>query len=198
MIISPLYLFQESLFEPDFCDRIIAAGQALTLERNPTVGRGDVLRVDPAMRDGQFAFFPGREEYLWLHDAIAECIREANGNFWKFKLKGIETIQYSEYGMGHHYDWHADMATDPYKEGLYAGLTRKISVTVNLSDPSDYDGGEFEFLDTGPKNRVVKESAARKRGTVIVFPSFVYHRVTPVTRGVRKSLVAWCLGPPLE
>jgi len=96
-------------------------------------------------------------------------------------------IQFTEYHAteGGKYDWHHDV--DWNRDD---GLDRKLSLTVQLSDPSDYDGGSFEFneVEQLPEN-------SKELGTVVVFPSYLAHRVTPVTRGVRRSLVAWLEGP---
>lgn len=96
-------------------------------------------------------------------------------------------IQYTEYhaSEGGKYDWHHDVDWNNNN-----GTDRKLSLTVQLSDPNDYDGGNFEFAEVEQL-----PDSSRKQGTVVVFPSYLAHRVTPVTRGVRRSLVAWFSGP---
>jgi PKHD-type hydroxylase len=96
-------------------------------------------------------------------------------------------IQYTEYhaNEGGKYDWHHDVLWTRND-----GMDRKLSLTVQLSDPSDYDGGDFEFSEVEPL-----PSWSKQQGTVMVFPSYLLHRVKPVTRGVRRSLVAWFEGP---
>ena len=96
-------------------------------------------------------------------------------------------IQFTEYHAteGGKYDWHHDVDWNNN-----SGNDRKLSLTVQLSDPADYDGGDFEFSEV----EALPETAKYK-GTVMVFPSYLAHRVTPVTRGVRRSLVAWFSGP---
>ncbi len=96
-------------------------------------------------------------------------------------------IQYTEYHGSEEgrYDWHHDIDWNWDGEG-----DRKLSVTIQLSDPNDYEGGHFEF---GEVEQPLPES--RDKGTVLVFPSYLQHRVAPVTSGVRKSLVAWFHGP---
>jgi PKHD-type hydroxylase len=95
-----------------------------------------------------------------------------------------EAIQYTEYyDNGGHYDWHIDMSAG------YPLNQRKISMTVQLSDESEYDGGNFEIM----RGREV-EQLPKGKGNVVIFPSYLLHRITPVTRGVRKSLVLWLGG----
>lgn len=96
-------------------------------------------------------------------------------------------IQFTEYHAteGGKYDWHHDVDWNNID-----GTDRKLSLTVQLSDPADYDGGDFEF---GEVEQV--PSFAKSKGSVLIFPSYLSHRVTPVTRGVRRSLVAWFSGP---
>ena len=96
-------------------------------------------------------------------------------------------IQYTEYHAteGGKYDWHHDV--DWNNSG---GTDRKLSLTVQLSDPSDYDGGYFEFLEVEQP-----PASSKTKGAVLAFPSYLAHRVAPVTRGVRRSLVAWFHGP---
>ena len=122
----------------------------------------------------------------WIRDALFEFIKTANKNAFNVDVENFADLQYTEYhaSEGGHYGWHEDVfwgEEDPHD--------RKLSVTVQLSDKSDYDGGDFEFQD------VETPEDSKKKGTVLVFPSYHKHRVAPVTIGVRKSLVAWFQGP---
>ena len=108
-----------------------------------------------------------------------------NTQFYRFALTGLENLQYTVYDgkEGGHYDWHIDYGRNSHKP-------RKISLSVQLSDPSHYEDCDLQFqIGSGVT------TAPRTRGTVIAFPSFFLHRVTPVTAGVRKSLVLWATGP---
>lgn len=113
--------------------------------------------------------------------------KAANRNSFGFDIVGPVDAQLTEYhaSQSGKYDWHEDVAWgDPAPHG------RKLSFVAQLSDPSEYEGGDFEFFrhaSPGPE--------FKKRGAVLVFPSFLHHRVTPVTAGVRRSLVSWIEGP---
>ena len=102
-------------------------------------------------------------------------------------LAGFESFQFAEYNPGDHYSWHSDWFLE--SKGNYQ---RKLSLTMQLTDPSQYDGGDFQFheLDDGPDGRLL-----RKQGTILIFPSYLVHRIRPITRGCRHSLVAWYEGP---
>ena len=102
-------------------------------------------------------------------------------------------------------DWHCDSWNKPYEKGNTKGKIRKLSMTCQLTDGSEYDGGELEFdfrqyeppmRDESIHLKQAKEILAK--GSIIVFPSFVWHRVKPVTKGVRYSLVMWNLGYPFK
>ena len=109
---------------------------------------------------------------------------ELNANIWKFELAGfVEEFQYSEYGPEGHYTWHIDLGKGP-------SSTRRLSFSVQLSDPDEYEGGELE-LHCGGERPI---AAPRTFGTAIVFPSFLLHRVAPVRQGLRRSLVGWASG----
>ena len=97
----------------------------------------------------------------------------------------MHEYQYTEYSVGGKYDWHHDVDWQSERN-----MDRKLSVTVQLSDATDYDGGFFEFDEVSPV-----PLSSREKGSILVFPSILGHRVTPVTRGKRKSLVAWYYGP---
>jgi len=134
-----------------------------------------------------------RSKVKWLSDhadikqKLWEYVGQAANSFEILTSQAAE-VQYTEYHAsdGGKYDWHHDVDWNSGDIG-----DRKLSVVVQLSDPSEYEGGYFEFQDVeNPKEEM------RDKGTILVFPSLLLHRVTPVTSGVRKSLVAWFEGPP--
>jgi PKHD-type hydroxylase len=100
---------------------------------------------------------------------------------WDFDVKYPQKVQVGRYGIGGHYDWHLDI--QPPVEGFQ----RKLSCSILLNDPSEYEGGDLEF-------RQGTKMPPKVRGTVIVFPSMLEHRVTPITSGTRYSAVCWAIG----
>lgn len=125
------------------------------------------------------------DEYsAWLYDKMIDLAMKANNELWDFNLHSVlDSIQYTEYyNDGGHYDWHVDVGPGSINH-------RKISITIQLSDPEDYEGGDFELW-TGGEFKTLPKS----KGDVILFPSFLLHRVTPITKGTRKSLVLWIGG----
>lgn len=128
----------------------------------------------------------------WLYDMCWDYINTANTNSnWNFNVDACEPIQITRYKTNGHYDFHFDgngfTAYNMPNNKFLHRKTRKLSMTIVLNE--DYEGGEFEFFD---EKRLIKE----KTGTVIVFPSYIVHKVRPVTKGIRYSLVAWFCGEP--
>ena len=142
----------------------------------------------------------------WIYNQIQPYIHQANKSAgWNFKWDHSESCQFTKYKKGQYYDWHCDSVDQPYqkqKEDPINGKIRKLSVTVTLSDPKDYKGGELEFdfrnLDPDKKRNIHKCKEILPKGSVVVFPSFVWHRVCPVKSGERNSLVIWNLGYPFQ
>jgi len=140
----------------------------------------------------------------WLYKNIHPFIHFANeAAGWNFQWDFTEEIQFTKYKLNQHYSWHCDSWEKPYntpKNQNYQGKIRKLSVIVSLSDPKDYTGGklEFQFRNQNDPTKTVECKEVRERGTIIVFPSFVWHRVTPVRKGTRYSLVMWNLGYPFK
>jgi PKHD-type hydroxylase len=138
----------------------------------------------------------------WIYNSITPLVKEANIQAgWNFEWNASESCQWTKYAETQHYTWHQDSWNKAYNRPGAAdhGLIRKLSVTVSLADGNSYEGGDLEFDlrnngDSSPN--VITSESARKKGSVIVFPSFVWHRVAPVTKGVRYSLVIWNLGRP--
>jgi PKHD-type hydroxylase len=133
-----------------------------------------------------------KTEICWVNTdtdlaaALFFYMAEANKNAgWNFDLSGIERVQLGKYDKEGHYNWHKDI--DPPDEH---GFQRKLSVSLILSDPQDYEGGELEFSE----DRSNSVKAPSKQGSIIVFPSFIQHRVAPVVSGTRYSAVGWMRG----
>jgi len=176
------------------------------------------------IRDSEVAWLSEK----WLYDLIIKEVHNSNKNAgWNYDIDYFEQIQFTKYeAPGGFYGWHRDGSSDwhaiykryipgitlsPFKKdgSLRQGLTRdsnmvgkirKLSVTINLSEASDYDGGllKFDFGSHATGNQFHTCEEITPRGSMIVFPSFTPHCVTPVTRGTRYSLVMWCLGRPFR
>ena len=138
-------------------------------------------------RNSMIKWVPLNEEFKWIYDKIGNLAQIANEEMFHFNIYNMpEQIQYTEYygtNKGH-YDWHMDIGTYEYMK------FRKISVTVQLSDPDEYEGGDLQIWTGGQ----YPMTAPRGKGNVVIFPSFMMHRVTPVTSGTRKSFVLWLGG----
>lgn len=141
-----------------------------------------------------------------IYDMITPYIYQANRDAgWNFDVDWFESAQITEYKPGEHYNWHQDCSSEPYdrKENPnFHNKIRKISVTVSLSNGEDYTGGDLEFgINPNPRRNeweILTEKRARTKGSIIVFPSHIWHRVTPVETGIRNSLVIWSLGYPFK
>jgi PKHD-type hydroxylase len=166
-------------FSDEELARIIADGITLPLAK----GHVTVPERAPGARDSTIALFPPEPRYAWMAERLAQVVNQMNRQHWGFDIAGSERMQFSAYGQGEHYGWHMDLGA----QGHFS--RRKISVSVLLNDPSEYDGGDFE-ISIGAHNKI----CSRAKGGVILFPSYALHRVTPITRGTRYSLVAWIVG----
>ena len=113
---------------------------------------------------------------------------------WNFDIKGIEPIQFGIYSEGGKYDWHKDQGS----KLLQGGSVRKISMTLFMNNPDEYEGGELDLELFHPEKKTRYETFKLKKGSAIFFQSDVWHRVRPVISGVRKSLVAWYSGPKFK
>lgn len=178
-------------FSQDEIQRLVSYGNLL-IEREgglATVGAGG---VDPNWRSSKVAWINCNQETVWLYDKLSYIARQINGHYFNFDLYGFsEDFQYTVYqsseDKGDFYEWHLDKG---YRDGA---APRKLSMVVNLSDPSEYEGGDLQFhADRGI------ETADKTQGKVHCFPSYILHRVTPVTRGTRRTLVVWIAGPKFK
>ena len=136
-----------------------------------TIRKSSVLPISP------------HSEHNWIFQRLTDLAHKCNQHSYHFDLMGFyEPLQLAEYQEGDFFDWHLDF-------GIGSTSTRKLSITVQLSDPTTYDGGRLQF-------RINDKTidASDKPGTAIIFPSFIMHRVSPITRGKRRSLVGWVTG----
>lgn len=155
--------------------------------KNPTIEAG-VLKgkdtvLDSKIRITNVNFYQRSQNTNWIFDRLDWVIREINNRYYHFDITSFGNFQYCEYygNNGGKYDWHTDSSF-----GNPSDDTRKLSLSLLLND--EFEGGDFELNWAGNKVDL-------KKGQLIVFPSVLMHRVKPVMKGVRKSLVVWMMGP---
>lgn len=160
-----------------------------SISENYTVEEGTTGKaLHPNYRNSKIRWLPKDNKTEWLYKKLGALAKQANNDYWGFDIVGFgEYLQYGEYNsnVSGHYDWHLDLGQH--------SCWRKISMSVQLSDPDTYKGGDLQLY---TKKDII--SVPRKKGTILFFPSYLLHRVTPVTEGVRYSLVTWITGPPLR
>jgi len=209
MNLSNYYWAFKSAIPPRICDNIIRYGLSKQEKMAVTGGIGDKKLNKEEIRDLKRKRF---SDIVWLNDPwiykeIYPYIYTANKNAgWNYQYDVSEAAQFTKYKLNQHYDWHCDSWDKPYeKEGPEKGKIRKISMTLQLTDGSEYEGGEleFDFRNYDPHMRdaskhVITVKEILPKGSIVVFPSFLWHRVQPITKGVRYSLVLWTLGYPYK
>jgi PKHD-type hydroxylase len=139
------------------------------------------------IRKGSIHWIPANEEYAWLYRNLTDIILAANEKYFKFDLVHLDMLQYSVYNKGDRYVKHLDSHMNGAAPGKYS---RKLSFSLQLSDPSEYEGGELSLL-----YQEEPFYASKEKGTITFFPSYTLHEVLPVTKGTRKALVGWVSGP---
>ena len=177
------WAYIEKFLTEEECKRIINYGNNLKIEEGQ-VGENNFLRLDSSIRKSKIAFLNSSDSELeWIYRKITDAINYVNLNFYEFNLDYIETLQFSTYtNINDYYGPHIDTMFNNIHH-------RKLSFSIQLSDPSDYAGGELK-IGLGEKN-----ASKNGQGDIIFFPSFMVHEVTPVEYGQRYSLVGWVCGP---
>ena len=203
MFFKDYYWYFESALPHNICDQIIERGKQEQLSKAliGNITKGNIknnLKKLNKTRNSNVAFINDQ----WIYNEILPFVNEANKKSgWNFELDWAESCQFTVYKKNQFYDWHCDSFRDPYgkdRDKNHIGKIRKLSVTVSLNDSKEYKGGTLEFQprdDTDP-NITVQCNEILEKGSIVVFPSYVWHRVTPVTEGTRYSLVIWNLGKP--
>ncbi len=207
MNLQNYYWYYRKAVPDHICDAIVKYGLQIKEQMAVTGGFGnnklnrDQIKDLKKKRDSNIVWINEN----WVYKEIHPFIRQANINAgWNFLWDWSESCQFTKYDKGQYYDWHCDSWERPYNQPntISHGRMRKLSVTLSLSDEKDYSGGELEFdfrnLDPNGKRNTAICKEITPKGSLVVFPSFVWHRVKPVKKGSRYSLVIWNLGWPFK
>jgi len=199
MILNNYWWTFKGALSKRICNDILEYGKSLKDEKAKTWGyRGK--EITPSIekqldktRNSNVVWMDSR----WIYREIQPYVEIANKNAgWNYHWDWSESCQFTKYegSKKQHYDWH----TDAGKELTSNGKIRKLSMIIALVDGNEYEGGDFEINLNNPErdDNIVFIEDAKVKGTIVVFPSFVWHRVTPVTSGTRYSLVNWHQGRP--
>lgn len=183
-LVQNIYWFWEGILSKEFCHS--ALEQVDWASSNAGVVNVNQLVVDPKIRRTDVIWQSSMQPLGCIAKAYIDTANQIAG--WNYILSSQEQTQIGRYKSSDegHYDWHIDAG--PPKEGIQ----RKLSISILLSDPSDFEGGELQFK--GVEDRKI----LTKQGSIVVFPSFIEHKVTPVTKGVRYSAVTWASGPSFK
>ena len=174
------------IFTPEQCQMIIEAGHKQPRE-DGQVGGGKGGTVDTKTRLSHISWIPFNV-LPEMYKTLEKVMKQTNGNHFGFEgMQITEPAQFTEYSNGGFYDWHIDSDVECSKEPP----VRKISMTLLLSRDDEFEGGGLELMSEG-------KFARPKQGHAIFFASFIRHRVVPVTKGVRRSLVMWFGGTPFK
>ena len=177
----------ESIFTPKQCQMVIDKGMSLKKETAGVGMNRPGGGIDPKKRITTISWIPFTGMPEMYKDIEATMLKANNNHFGFDGMRLTEPGQFTHYLTGGFYDWHMDNDV----MGKHQPPVRKISMTLLLSDPATFEGGELEFMSKG-------KTAKLKQGQAIFFASWLQHRVKPVTKGERKSLVMWFGGPSFK
>lgn len=180
---QPFFLWKKAM-PNEMIEKIHAAAAVLPVG-DATVGTYENRKTDDKIRISNLSWIHYNEQHKEIFDFMQAKIDSINYWHFGFKLTGMEGFQYTRYAPGGHYKYHNDVIAKKEDE------QRKLSVVVSLTDPLEYDGGNFLLNAHGDNPRIFKFD----KGDIIAFPSYVPHKVEPVQSGGRVTLVAWVVGP---
>ena len=169
----------ENVFSAEQCARIRALGAS------QPVWKGRSSSDDDSYRICHTSWLEETSETTFIYSRLRDLVRSVNSLYGLDTAGFAEPLNYICYESGGHFDWHTDLGVGPMS-------TRKISVSIQLSEATDYVGGDLEFCPHGVIDRF------RGLGNAVAFPAYIAHRVLPVMRGRRHALVAWIHGPRLR
>lgn len=178
----PVWATLDQIFSKEECEKIIK----LAIKNKPKdglVGKNSKLTLDKKIRQSKIIWLQPEEDTGWIFRRITDAIVNLNNNFFQFDINGmIEGLQFTIYkAPNSNYKKHTDRT--------YGNIVRKLSLSIELSPPESYEGGNLCLYES-EKEFVLEKG----QGRINMFPSFVLHEVTTVTKGTRYSLVAWVTG----
>lgn len=178
------YYYFDNAFTEDELTKIHNTANLYPKVAGTTVGESEEVSD---YRKSTIIWIPEENKNMWLYNKISDLANVANTQMWNYDIWGYgDALQYTIYeGNGGHYDWHADLGPKI--------SNRKLSCVLQLSDADDYEGGELQL-----NNGAGAVNVGKKKNRIVFFSSFVLHRVTPVTKGTRMSLVTWLSGKNLR
>jgi len=192
MFLNTVHYIQEEAISKSLCENIMKTAYRRRLEL------AKVADGNQVNRKSYITWYDDKE----LSTKIFDIIKDINiKTKWNFNLTELEPLQYTIYNLRNFYDWHIDSHTKPYKNGLIRKLSFTICLNDNELENNNYTGGDFEICLPHPyhnKNKYFRFRKVFKQGTIIVFPSHIWHKVHPITSGTRKVLVGWVVGKSFE
>lgn len=188
--ITPYWILTHPIFDNDELNQL-----ELYLNKHETtpgvvIGTDDKEKVEQ-IRKSNVKFFNKDSETGWIFKKFNDSIMDINDRYFNYNLFGYDSFQYTVYNDTNEgkYDWHMDSIHGPKTINDF----RKLSVVMLLNRPNiDFEGGLFQINDKGEYS---PSTIDLSRGRIVMFPSYFMHRVTPVTKGIRKSIVIWVMGP---
>jgi PKHD-type hydroxylase len=177
------WCFCEKLFTPEECEKIIEIGNQKEKQKAVLVNNF----TDEKIRKNKISWLDKKDNIDWVYEKLQYAINDANNKYFNFDLSlFLDPLQFTEYkAPDNHYDLHVDKS--------YGIPARKLSVSLQLSNTLDYDGGDLDIITESKPFKMTKE-----QGTLILFPSYTLHKVNPITKGTRYSLVGWVTGKPFK
>lgn len=179
------FITWDDAFTSEELDKLQEYAKTLSFSK-AVIGNNEATDSADVIRKSSVSWVENNSDTGWIYDRLAYVARKINAQFFNFDLYGfLEDMQYTVYVEENqsHYTWHIDMSPTSI-------APRKLTLVLQLSDPSEYEGGELQTF-TNPEPVTVE----KKRGRIVAFPAWALHRVTPVTKGIRHSFVVWICGP---
>lgn len=181
----PQFKVIEKHFSSEEVDKIIDLEELQQFTQGKVGGNGAGSLNSDARNSDISWLFPSSQSQ-WVFDKIGFLMAQVNHDAFMYDIDGFESFQYTKYNKGQHYDWHFDTQVE------FLNWERKMSIVLVLSDPKEYSGGEFEIMNVGHPEKTF--ASKMNKGDVLFFASWMPHRVRPVTKGLRRSLVTWVMG----
>jgi PKHD-type hydroxylase len=177
------WVYAQSVFSKEECQKIIDIGTSKNMTDSTIFGNND----NHNYRDSQVSWLYACDDMEWVFRRLTDVVTKLNNQYFKFDIFGfLEGLQFTRYDAPNgKYDAHVDKT--------FNGVVRKLSLSIQLTDSNEYEGGELQIITSKEYQNAVKN-----QGDLILFPSYILHRVTPVTKGTRYSLVSWISGQPFK